>query len=79
MNSLETVSNLYNKIDSSTDVVLEKTQSILDKITDLTKNLFNFLKNSIKKDNLKKVLFIILMSFGMAVVLMGIKILKDLI
>uniref|UniRef100_A0A6C0H0U9 Uncharacterized protein n=1 Tax=viral metagenome TaxID=1070528 RepID=A0A6C0H0U9_9ZZZZ len=79
MNSLETVNNLYNKIDSSTDVVLEKTQSILDKITDLTKNLFNFLKNSIKKDNLKKVLFIILMSFGMAVVLMGIKILKDLI
>jgi uncharacterized Rmd1/YagE family protein len=79
MNSLETVSNLYNKIDSSTDVVLEKTQSILDKITDLTKNLFKFLKNSIKKDNLKKVLFIILMSFGMAVVLMGIKILKDLI
>jgi uncharacterized Rmd1/YagE family protein len=79
MNSLETVSNLYNKIDTSTDIVLEKTQSILDKITDLTKNLFKFLKNSIKKDNLKKVLFIILMSFGMAVVLMGIKILKDLI
>lgn len=71
---IDKLSNIYNKVDSSIDAGLEKTDSIITMLYNLISDLFKFLKRSLKVKVIKKVLFFIFMSFAMAFVFVGINI-----
>jgi ABC-type proline/glycine betaine transport system permease subunit len=64
----------YNNVDIGIDSVLEKTEKVVDQVSELLNYLFDFMKNALKKKNLKKVFFILFMSFAMAFVIFGLNI-----
>ncbi len=65
---------VYTRVDESVETVLDKTDSVINKILELIKNLYKFLKKSVEKESIKKVIFMILMSICMAFVLMGVNV-----
>jgi hypothetical protein len=64
----------YNNVDTGIDSILEKTDTVMDKVASLSNNLFIFLKKSIQIKNLKQIFFIIFMSFAMSLLLFGLNI-----
>lgn len=64
----------YNKVDIGIDSVLVKTETIVDQLSVFLNNLFNFMKDVLKKKNLKKVFFLLFMSFVMTLLIFGINI-----
>ena len=64
----------YNNVDIGIDSVLEKTEKVVDQVSESLNYLFDFMKNALKKKNLKKVFFILFMSFAMAFVIFGLNI-----
>ena len=66
--------NFYNNVDIGIDSVLEKTETVVNQVATLLNYLFDLMKNSLKKKNLKKVFFILFMSFAMALLIFGLNI-----
>jgi len=64
----------YNNVDIGIDSVLAKTETIVDQVSVFLNNLFNFMKDVLKKKNLKKVFFLLFMSFVMTLLIFGINI-----
>jgi len=64
----------YNNVDIGIDSILEKTETVVDRVSVLLDYLFSFMKNAILKKNLKKVFFILFMSFAMSLLLFGLNI-----
>jgi preprotein translocase subunit SecE len=64
----------FNNVDIGIDLVLEKTETVINKVGTFFNSLFDFIKNALKKKNLKKVFFIIFMSFAMALLIFGLNI-----
>ena len=64
----------FNNVDIGIDLVLEKTEIVINKVGTFFNSLFDFIKNALKKKNLKKVFFIIFMSFAMALLIFGLNI-----
>ena len=71
---LDKVYNLYNKVDSSIDSGLEKTDSIITDLYKLFTGFFKFLKKSLEVKQIKKVLFFLFMSVAMSFVFVGINV-----
>jgi hypothetical protein len=65
---------IYNKFDITLDSMLDKIYSIIEKISNLFKDLFKFMKQSIEKKQLKKVFLILIMSISMAILFVGINV-----
>ena len=66
--------SFVNKVDSSIDEGLEKTNTVLELVIKVFTNVLSFIKKSIELKKLKKVFFIIIMSIIMAFVLVGVNI-----
>lgn len=64
----------YNNVDIGIDSVLEKTEKVVDQVSVLLNYLFDFMKNALKKKNLKKIFFILFMSFAMSLLIFGLNI-----
>jgi ABC-type proline/glycine betaine transport system permease subunit len=64
----------YNNVDIGIDSVLQKTETVVDQVSVLLNYLFDFMKNALKKKNLKKVFFILFLSFSMAFLIFGLNI-----
>jgi len=64
----------YNNVDIGIDSVLEKTDTVVNKVSVLLNYIFEFIKNALKKKNLKKVFFLLFMSFAMALLIFGLNI-----
>lgn len=71
---LDKVYNLYNKVDTSIDSGLEKTDSIITDLNKLFTGFFKFLKKSLEVKQIKKVLFFLFMSVAMAFIFVGINV-----
>ena len=67
-------SKIFGKFDITLDSILEKLDSIVQKISDLFKDLFKFMKQSIEKKQLKKVFLLLVMSISMAILFVGINV-----
>ena len=67
-------SKIFDKFDITLDLILEKLDSIIQKISDLFKDLFKFMKQSIEKKQLKKVFLLLVMSISMAILFVGINV-----
>jgi len=64
----------YNNVDIGIDSVLEKTETVVNQVSVLLNYLFDFMKNALKKKNLKKIFFILFMSFAMSLLIFGLNI-----
>lgn len=64
----------YNNVSIGVDSALEKTDTIMDKVSLLSNDLFIFIKKSIQIKNLKQIFFILFMSFAMSLLLFGLNI-----
>lgn len=64
----------YNNVDIGIDSVLEKTETVVNQVSVFLNYLFDFMKNALKKKNLKKVFFILFLSFSMALLIFGLNI-----
>jgi hypothetical protein len=64
----------FKKIDTSLDFGLGKLHYILEKVLTLFYGLFNFMKKSLERKQLKKVYFILIMSVVMAFVFFGVNV-----
>ena len=67
-------SKIFGKFDITLDSILEKLNSIVQKLSDLFKDLFKFMKQSIEKKQLKKVFLLLVMSISMAILFVGINV-----
>jgi hypothetical protein len=47
----------FNNVDIGIDLVLEKTETVINKVGTFFNSLFDFIKNALKKKNLKKVYY----------------------
>ena len=56
--------NFLNSVDTTVDSVLVKTDNVLTGVSDLLSNLFKFIRYSLEKKQLKKVFFLLFMSFA---------------
>lgn len=64
----------YNNVDIGIDSVLEKTETVVDRVSVFLNYIFEFIRNALKKKNLKKVFFILFLSFAMAFLIFGLNI-----
>jgi len=64
----------YNNVSIGVDSVLEKTDTVMDKVSLLFNDLFIFIKKSIQIKNLKQIFFILFMSLAMSLLLFGLNI-----
>lgn len=65
---------MSNKSDKDyIDTVLLKTETLVEKMTNIIKDLFTFMKKSLQPKELKKVFFLLFMSITMALFFLGIK------
>jgi hypothetical protein len=64
----------YNNVSIGVDSVLEKTDTVMDKVSLLSNDLFIFIKKSIQIKNLKQIFFILFMSLAMSLLLFGLNI-----
>ena len=64
----------YNNVDIGIDSVLEKTETVVDRVSVFLNYIFEFIRNALKKKNLKKVFFILFLSFSMALLIFGLNI-----
>jgi len=71
---LDKTIQFYNNVDIGIDSALEKTEKVVDQVSVLLNYLFEFMKNALKKKNLKKIFFLLFLSFAMALVIFGINI-----
>jgi hypothetical protein len=69
---LDKMYNLYTRVDTSIDLGLEKTDSIVTDLYKVLNSFFKFLKKSLTVKTIKKVLFFLFMSMAMAFVFTGI-------
>jgi hypothetical protein len=69
---LDRMYNFYSRVDTSIDLGLEKTDSILTDLNNVLDLFFKFLKKSLTVKTIKKVLFFLFMSIAMAFVFTGI-------
>lgn len=64
----------YNNVDIGIDSILEKTESVVDRVSVFLNYIFEFIKNALKKKNLKQVFFLLFLSFAMAFLIFGLNI-----
>jgi hypothetical protein len=64
----------YNNVDIGIDSILEKTESVVDRVSVFLNYIFEFIRNALKKKNLKQVFFLLFLSFAMAFLIFGLNI-----